>query len=110
MKSLIVIVTLALLGGCAGYGKAVKTTALGIGGVADATLELCGNTVPDGPCAVGASISTTRKNQIKASLTDALDALETSTLLYFTDQRNEAKSKLERAEAILVLLLQELEE
>ncbi|KKL12275.1 hypothetical protein LCGC14_2537370, partial [marine sediment metagenome] len=69
---------------------------------------LCGNKVPNGPCADGSVISTSTKDGFKRSLQEALDVVVSANRLLAAGQAVDAKDKLAFADAIIKGLMAEL--
>ncbi len=109
MKSLIVIVTLALLGGCAstsfedqvgkGYGV--------VEGVAKKAQEYCGNTVSvsrGGFCQPDARLTTPEARALREQLVEAKALLDTAAVMWFNKDKREAESILDQAVRILAVV------
>lgn len=87
-----------------GIAKGIAVAAADLEAVAVTTRQLCGNTVPDGPCASTGLISTATKTDLKERIQDGLDALKLANFALETDEGIDADDHLSRAEAILLLL------
>lgn len=104
-----------LLGGCVtprppvnSISDAIVVTASDIETAAVQIREMCGNTVPDGPCAAGALIDTDLKGRMKTSLQSGLDAVKLANRSLAANNAAQAGSSLDRAEAILRVIQAEL--
>ena len=88
---------------------AIVVTSADIESTAQTVQKLCGNTVPDGPCAPGAVISTRTKDRFKERLQDAQDTVVASNRLLAAGKSVEAGDRLSQAEIVIMAIQSELE-
>ena len=110
------LLSISMLSGCVtqrpkvdSVADAIVVTSADIESIAQTVKNLCRNTVPDGPCAPGAVISTRTKDRFKDRLQDAQDTVVASNRLLAAGKSVEAGDRLSRAEAVIMAIQAELE-
>jgi len=86
----------------------IAVTAADVETTAQMVKSLCRNTVPGGPCADDAMISTGQKESLKNGLQDVLDGLSMANLALAVNDDATARDGLARTQAILAVLRAEL--
>ena len=87
---------------------AIVVTSADIESAAAIVKNLCGNTVPGGPCAMGSLISTSTKDSFKRGLQEALDGVVAANRLLAAGRSVDAEDRLAIADAIVKVLQAEL--
>ena len=87
---------------------AIAVTAADIETSAQLVKNLCLNTVPGGPCAPGAILSTEAKESLKTQLVRMLDLLRAADMALSISDNLEAEDRLAQVQALLMILRAEL--
>lgn len=87
---------------------AIAVTAADIETSAQLVKNLCLNTVPGGPCAPGAILSTEAKESLKAQLVRMLSVLRAADMALSVNENLEAEDRLAQVQALLMILRAEL--
>jgi len=111
----VLILSFFVLAGCVtprptvdSIADAIVVTSADIESSAEIVKNLCGNTVPNGPCAPGSLISTSAKDSFKRSLQDALDGVVAANRLLAAGKSVDAEDRLAFVDAIVKQLQAEL--
>ena len=112
---LAIVLACSMLAGCGiqrpqihSISDAIAVTAADIETSAQLVKNLCLNTVPGGPCAPGAILSTEAKEKLKASLQSILDGLRLADLALASGDLLDAEDRLARTQALLTILRAQL--
>ena len=92
--------------GSGGPNQALATASMTGAEITRLTRQLCGNTVPNGPCAPGAVITTEEKNSIKLKISQAREAVGIANELKRAGDDTGAQTKLQQADAVLAFIEQ----
>ena len=105
----------AVMQGCAGQqlthagiDQAIGAGYTAIETAAESVAQACGNLEPGGPCRANALISTREKERWKLALQSAQDEFDLVLVLYENGQALAAETKLATAQALLLIVEQEL--
>lgn len=117
-RSLALVVAALALAACAlvarppvdSVADAIVITAAEIETAATQVRALCGNDAPGGPCVEGALIDSRTKDELRARLQDAQDALVDANRALAAARDTDAENQLARAEAVLAAVQSILEE
>lgn len=116
LASALLILTLGLETACSllppvdSVGDAIVVTSESIRRAAVNLKDACGNTVPDGPCAEGSSVSTATKQRLKGVLQEAAAAVQTADDMLEANDVVGAEGQLARARALLAVVHHEIGE
>ena len=112
---LAIVLACSMLAGCGiqrpqihSISDAIAVTAADIETSAQLVKNLCLNTVPGGPCAPGAILSTEAKEKLKAQLVRMLDVLRAADMALSVNENLEAEDRLAQVQALLMILRGEL--
>ena len=112
---LAIVLACSMLAGCGiqrpqihSISDAIAVTAADIETSAQLVKNLCLNTVPGGPCAPGAILSTEAKESLKAQLERMLSVLRAADMALSVNENLEAEDRLAQVQALLMILRGEL--
>lgn len=116
MRSALLALVAALAVGCTtvevprvrSINDAVASASATLEGAAKSVKRMCGNTAPGGDCQEGSLITTERKNAIAEDIRQATEDLQTVLNLSAAGESADAADVLDRIDAYLLALLNEL--